>query len=63
VGLEQLRSLVSKTGILLDPVYTSKCFAGMLDICRKNALRRVLFWHTGGGFSIYAYSERILKGV
>ncbi|HNW46923.1 MAG TPA: D-cysteine desulfhydrase family protein [Thermotogota bacterium] len=62
-GLEQLRSLVSKTGILLDPVYTSKCFAGMLDICRKNALRRVLFWHTGGGFSIYAYSERILKGV
>jgi len=35
----------------------------MLDICRKKALRRVLFWHTGGGFSIYAYSERILKGV
>ena len=62
-GIKRLRSLVSKTGILIDPVYTSKCFVGMLDICRKKALKHVLFWHTGGGFSAYAYADRIYKGV
>lgn len=36
-------------GIFLDPVYTGKAFAGLLDLARKNELRgRTLFWHTGG---------------
>lgn len=37
-------------GLPLDPTYTGKAFAGLLDYARsgKVANSRVLFWHTGG---------------
>jgi len=43
-------------GILLDPVYTSKSAAGLLDHCRNGrfpAGRNVLFWHTGGLITLF----------
>jgi D-cysteine desulfhydrase family pyridoxal phosphate-dependent enzyme len=43
-------------GILLDPVYTAKAAAGLLDYCRKkkfNAVDHVLFWHTGGLIALF----------
>jgi D-cysteine desulfhydrase len=43
-------------GILLDPVYTAKAAAGLLDYCRKkkfNANDHVLFWHTGGLIALF----------
>jgi 1-aminocyclopropane-1-carboxylate deaminase/D-cysteine desulfhydrase-like pyridoxal-dependent ACC family enzyme len=44
--------LVARTeGIVLDPVYTAKAMAGMIDRVRGGAWTRddtVLFWHTGG---------------
>lgn len=62
-GMKHIRSLMSLKAILLDPVYTAKAFSGMLDISRKKGLKRVLFWHTGGGFSLFACADKVFKGV
>lgn len=38
-------------GILLDPVYTARAFAGLIALVRRHAIgagERVVFWHTGG---------------
>lgn len=43
-------------GILLDPVYTGKAAAGLVDLVRKGELQgNVLFLHTGGAPSLYHY--------
>jgi 1-aminocyclopropane-1-carboxylate deaminase/D-cysteine desulfhydrase-like pyridoxal-dependent ACC family enzyme len=45
-------SLLARTeGVLLDPVYTAKTAAGMLDWARKETVPRgdrLVLWHTGG---------------
>lgn len=52
-------SLLAKTeGILLDPVYTGKTMAGLIDLVRKGFFKKgekVLFVHTGGSPALYAY--------
>jgi len=56
-------NLLAKTeGILLDPVYTGKAMAGLIDLIRKNYFRKnenVLFIHTGGSPAIYEYMEAL----
>jgi D-cysteine desulfhydrase len=52
---------LAKSGIFLDPVYTGKAFHGMLHHCRKKKYKRILFVHTGGIFSIFAYSKDLSK--
>ncbi|MEA4891639.1 MAG: D-cysteine desulfhydrase family protein [Peptococcaceae bacterium] len=52
-----LKLLARKEGIFLDPVYTAKAFAGLLDWVKTGKIRpgqRVLFWHTGGSASLFA---------
>jgi 1-aminocyclopropane-1-carboxylate deaminase/D-cysteine desulfhydrase-like pyridoxal-dependent ACC family enzyme len=42
---------------LLDPIYTGKAFAGMLDLCRRGALpadQPLIFLHTGGLPALFA---------
>jgi 1-aminocyclopropane-1-carboxylate deaminase/D-cysteine desulfhydrase-like pyridoxal-dependent ACC family enzyme len=50
--------LVARTeGILLDPVYTAKAMAALIDRVRKGAFDKdatVLFWHTGGQVANFA---------
>jgi len=47
--------LARTEGIFLDPIYTAKAFAGLLDLAARGALSgRVLFWHTGGMPSVFA---------
>ena len=44
-------------GLLLDPVYTGRAAAGLIDLIRKGFFRReetVLFWHTGGQPALFA---------
>jgi len=48
--------LAREEGILLDPVYTGKAWAGLLAALRadRSALgKRVLLWHTGGLFGVF----------
>jgi D-cysteine desulfhydrase family pyridoxal phosphate-dependent enzyme len=44
-------------GLLLDPVYTGRAAAGMIDLIRKGFFKQnetVLFWHTGGQPALFA---------
>jgi len=60
-------NLMAKTeGILLDPVYTGKAMAGLVDLSRKGVLKKgenVLYVHTGGSPALYAYQPVILGDV
>jgi hypothetical protein len=45
-------------GILLDPVYTGKAFASMLDLIEKGQLgsnEPIIFLHTGGLPALFAF--------
>ena len=44
-------------GLLLDPVYTGRAAAGLIDLIRQGFFRKeetVLFWHTGGQPALFA---------
>lgn len=60
-GASNAIKLLARTeGILLDPVYTGKAFAGMLDYIRTARIPRgsnVVFWHTGGVTALFAEKE------
>jgi len=59
-GLGALSCLASLEGILLDPVYTAKAFAGLLDLSRQNKLgsdKPLIFLHTGGLPALFAFEE------
>ena len=60
-GMLEAVKLVARTeAILLDPVYTGKTMAGMLDLINKGYFKdkkNLLFLHTGGAPALYAYLE------
>lgn len=61
--LEAIRLLARTEGILLDPVYTGKAFCALLDRLRDGSLgcdRPVVFLHTGGIFSDFAWPTILL---
>ena len=48
-------------GLLLDPVYTGRAAAGMIDLIRNGRFNRdetVMFWHTGGSTALFADQYR-----
>lgn len=62
---EAVRMLARTEGILLDPVYTGKAMAGLIDLTRKGFFEKgscVLFVHTGGSPALYAYRGAVLEG-
>jgi 1-aminocyclopropane-1-carboxylate deaminase/D-cysteine desulfhydrase-like pyridoxal-dependent ACC family enzyme len=61
--VEATRLFARLEGLVLDPVYTARAAAGMIDMIRQGRIakdERVLFWHTGGGPAIFAYGEQLL---
>ena len=63
-GLKAIHKLASLEGILLDPVYTGKAFAGLLDLVEQGKLGRhepIIFLHTGGLAALFAFEDRILN--
>ena len=54
-------SLVARTeGLLLDPVYTGKAMAGLVDLVRRSKFTRndnVVFLHTGGSHALFGYKS------
>jgi D-cysteine desulfhydrase len=64
-AIDAIRLLARSEGILLDPVYTAKAFCALLDGVREGRFgtqRPVVFIHTGGIFSDFAWPEVVLKG-
>jgi L-cysteate sulfo-lyase len=56
--IEAVKMLAAFEGILLDPVYAGKGFAGLIDLVRKGYFKpdeNVVFLHTGGSVSLFAY--------
>jgi len=54
---EAIRLFARTEGLLLDPVYTGRAAAGMIDLIRKGFFKKdasVLFWHTGGQPALFA---------
>ena len=52
-------------GILLDPVYTGRAMAGVIDLIRKGEFGKhetIVFWHTGGSAALFAYADQLLAG-
>ena len=59
---EAIALAARQEGLLLDPVYTGKTMAGLIDHVRSGVIpagSRVLFIHTGGLPAIFAYGERL----
>jgi D-cysteine desulfhydrase family pyridoxal phosphate-dependent enzyme len=58
-------TLVSRhEGILIDPVYTGKAMAGLVDKIRKGHFEKndgVVFLHTGGTPALFAYEGQLLE--
>jgi D-cysteine desulfhydrase len=64
-GLDAIRLLARTEGLLLDPVYTGKAMAGLLDGIagdRFDGKGPVLFVHTGGAPALFAYREVFRNG-
>ncbi|HET8577804.1 MAG TPA: D-cysteine desulfhydrase family protein [Methylomirabilota bacterium] len=56
--------LAQQEGVLLDPVYTVKAFAGLLGTLardRKALGQRVCFIHTGGLYSVFPFRDRLSR--
>jgi L-cysteate sulfo-lyase len=60
--IEAVKLMATLEGILLDPVYTGKGMAGLIDLIRKDRIGKdetVVFVHTGGTPALSAYADRL----
>ena len=56
--LDALRLLAQTQGILLDPVYSGKAMAGLIDLVSKGEFEsdeNIVFLHTGGSQALFGY--------
>jgi D-cysteine desulfhydrase family pyridoxal phosphate-dependent enzyme len=63
---EAIQLFARNEGLLLDPVYTGRAAAGMIDLIRNGLFAKeqtVLFWHTGGQPALFAnqYSQSLKR--
>jgi D-cysteine desulfhydrase family pyridoxal phosphate-dependent enzyme len=61
--VEAARLFARLEGLLLDPVYTARAAAAMIDLIRKGFFKAgttILFWHTGGTPALFADEYRDL---
>lgn len=64
--IEAIKLFASKDGILLDPVYTGRAAAGMVDLFKKGFFKpedQILFWHTGGTPALFAEPYQAMLGA
>ena len=57
---EAIRIAARGDGILLDPVYSGKGFAGLIGLARAGFFKadeNVVFLHTGGAVALFAYEN------
>jgi len=59
-----IRLLAETEGVLVDPVYTGRALAALVDLIGSGAFdhtETVCFWHTGGTPGLFAYGEALLE--
>src|SRR5699024_4421521 len=58
--VEAVKLVAQTEGILLDPVYTGKAMAGLIDLIKQGKFTKddhVLFIHTGGSPALYEHKN------
>lgn len=66
-GMIEAVTMVARTeGILLDPVYSGKGMAGLIDLIRTGHYKKgqnIVFLHTGGAVGLYGYLHAFLPAL
>ncbi len=65
-GMDAILAFARREGILLDPVYTGKAAAGMIDHIRRAVIPKgstVVFIHTGGQPALFAQSRALTEHI
>jgi D-cysteine desulfhydrase len=57
-----IKKFAAKTGIILDPVYGAKAFAGFEESIQQKKMqsKNIVFIHTGGIFGVFPYWDKFL---
>jgi D-cysteine desulfhydrase family pyridoxal phosphate-dependent enzyme len=61
---EIIRTVFTREGIVLDPVYTSKAMAGLVDLAAKGYFKRadkIVFFHTGGTPALFPNRKKMVE--
>ena len=56
-GVAAIRRLAQAEGVVLDPIYTGKAIAGLIDLAERRQLGHnepIIFLHTGGLPALFA---------
>ncbi len=64
--IEAVQLTARLEGIVLDPVYTGKAMAGMIDMIRRGrfeAAENIVFMHTGGTPGLYGYVDTFARDI
>jgi D-cysteine desulfhydrase/L-cysteate sulfo-lyase len=65
-GLAAMRIAARTEGLMLDPIYTGKAMAGLIDHAQRGVLGpedTVVFVHTGGLPAMFAFSDAIIRSL
>lgn len=65
-GREAIRLLAETEGLFLDPVYTGKGMAGLIDHVRRGIVPRdeaIVFLHTGGLPALFSYNREMVPAT
>jgi 1-aminocyclopropane-1-carboxylate deaminase/D-cysteine desulfhydrase-like pyridoxal-dependent ACC family enzyme len=65
-GLAAMRLAARLEGLMLDPIYTAKAMAGLIDHARRGRLGKgdtVVFVHTGGLPAMFAFKDEIIQSL
>jgi L-cysteate sulfo-lyase len=60
--VEAVQMVARTEGIFLDPVYSGKGMAGLIDLIRKGEFKSgqtVVFLHTGGSTGLFGYTDAL----
>jgi len=61
---EAIRISAENEGIFLDPVYTGKAMAALIDLCEKGHFKKddnVVFFHTGGTAALFPNKHHLIR--
>lgn len=65
-GKQAINDTANLEGILLDPIYTGKVMAGLIDLTKKNIIDKnipVVFIHTGGMPILFSFEKELGKTI
>jgi 1-aminocyclopropane-1-carboxylate deaminase/D-cysteine desulfhydrase-like pyridoxal-dependent ACC family enzyme len=61
--VEAIEMLARTEGVIVDPVYTGKAMAGMIDHIRSREIdpsETIVFLHTGGSPGLFAQADAVI---